>query len=706
MDSLPIEILENILNCLPQRYAVTIGSTVCKTWHRIISLPSFYSTLHIYSEQQLKTCIRIAKEKKTLINIQHLIFYFPCILKKEQVINLIFSFPTITSICGLIGEKNYTLKETESDYPPLEQLAHFSYWYINKQWMATLLKNQKRIHSLDFLLSRPCFYTSRQHILPPPPIHIKPIQRQKYIIPRSFNNNATTTTTTNNNNNSNNDTNSTNRLNIMQLVLPTLTYLINLDISMSLTDNKFYFIDESTFESIHNSCPQIESLKFDSFKMVLSEKYLLDSQQQLLIQPAFNLKKLDICGLFIDPKCYTYFSIKYPHLESLAIKLLYTYIEKETYLNFQQAVYNMLLQFTLLRYITVSLPTNIPNRPNQPNVIMVNHWPWDDFLIWLKQHPQQLTHLEYPLEFYFKNKHDNFNNNNNIMMKDIDSTFLNQHSFLNHLTSLSLNLHAAIALVSTYLLQNKNHSNPTSFTVSTLLKKLEINGSSYSSQYLYISDWLVVFPNVTSLTLRNIPRIQDTYNDDYYYDNDDGEEEEMDSHYLQEHLMQAHNKSHKLIQNSYPQQQLNGTWKKHHHDFYKLKYLEISKSNLYFKEGLNDFLKKCQKLKSLDLTNIKYAISSLSSLKSITTTSSSMKDVYIDSSHLYLEYLSINNLYIIPWYPNYSSYDMSFVNKLIIHETLSDQRRIINEESKIIISNPRSTLSFKCKYIDGLVFNI
>ncbi|KAI9302870.1 hypothetical protein BJ944DRAFT_269278 [Cunninghamella echinulata] len=712
MDSLPNEVLANILRRLSQRYAVTVGSTVCKAWHEIISQPFFYTTLHIYSEQQLKACIRIAKEGTTLIDKQHLIFYFPCILKKEEIIDLIFAFPAITSTNGLIGESNYILKEANSSYPPLEQLTHFSFWYVNKQWMNTLLMNQDIIHSLDFLLSRSHSYTSQQ---PPPPIHLKPIQPQRHSIPHSFNNDTTTTitttTATNNNNNNddanrNNGTNRTNRLNIVQLVLPNLTNLTNLNISMRLPENRSYYIDESTFESIHKSCPQLKSLNIDNIKMVLSKDYLLDSQQQSLIQPAFYLKKLNIYGLITDPKCYTYFSLKYPRLEFFIIKLIYSYATKEVHLKFQQAIYNMLLQFPLLRAIAVTLPTSISRTLNQPNAVLGNHWPWDDFLVWLKQNPQQLTHLEYPLEYYFNLNHDDANNNNNIMLDGIGTMFVNQHSFINHLTSLSLTLHAGLALVSIYLSQNKNRTNSTSFVVSTLLEEIEIRGSSQHSQCLYISDWLVVFPNMTYLRLCNIPRIQDTYNDDDSFDSGDNAKGEMGSHFLRGHQIRRQNKFHKLIQNPDSQQQLNGTWKKYHHDYYKLECLEIIKSDLYFKEELSGFLKKCQKLKKLELTNIKYAISSISSLKSITTAvSNSMKDIYIDSSHLYLEYLAINNLYIIPWYPNRSSSDMFFVNKLIIHEILSDQQRIINEKGKIVINNPRSTLSFKCKYIDGLVFN-
>ncbi|CAO3621428.1 unnamed protein product [Cunninghamella echinulata] len=140
---------------------IAICSTVCKSWYQLISQPLTCPTINIYSKQQLKRCIQMAKEKtinnKPIGNyIQHLIFHFYCELDKEGLFEIAKTVLNVCSIKGSMYVKETFYYVAESiDFPQLQQLTHFEQWYkaFNKTWMTTLINNDK-IESVDIMMDK------------------------------------------------------------------------------------------------------------------------------------------------------------------------------------------------------------------------------------------------------------------------------------------------------------------------------------------------------------------------------------------------------------------------------------------------------------------------------------------------------------------------------------------------------------------------
>ncbi|CAO3633482.1 unnamed protein product [Cunninghamella echinulata] len=661
MDILPIEVLENIFGRLSQKFAASVASIVCKKWNQIILQSSFYTSIRILTEQQLIKFIQMANEKT--INNQPIGYYVQQLkldhhinIKEDTLIKLMKVFPNIHFISGL----SYQSYKSDSIYPHLNQLTHFSCWYKNKQWTDHLIYNKEIVKSLDININKDMFRFNSQYN---PHIHFNLIDNKNLKI--NWN------------------------LPVRLLVLPTFINLIKLNINLyrlgSLYpldpfDNDFesinsFGIDERTFESIHSSCPQLTVLTISDIIMVISKEF----HDQSFI-PAHQLKELHLHGTFIDPSCYTYFLKKYSHLDSFFINVeLQPLINDNDNRSFQLAITRMLFQFTALKSVSIGIYVPPGENSCESLVKFKKYWPHDEFLMWLKQHSEQITHIEYPCDFTSND--------------GINIELLQQPTFLTYLTSLSLYLDSAVHLVSTYILQNMDHS----IIISTFLKTLTIyQRLSYKLKNFYIYDFLTVFPNLESLQLHSIRFMYDELGD--MFQSDDRWE---------------CTKLHHMIQRQLSDTDTTVLNNKNENDTCKLKHLKIVECDLFFGYGLNDFFKKCYQLKSLDLLNIKYVISTsdttscahyvpptLSFLHRICS-----EELYFDLSHLYFERILISKFYCTPWV-NCDKEHLYLVNKLIINETLPGRELILNEN----INNQSpyqctGLLLLKCKYIDELIFN-
>ncbi|CAO3633490.1 unnamed protein product [Cunninghamella echinulata] len=660
MDILPIEVLENIFGRLSQKFAASVASIVCKKWNQIILQSSFYTSIRILTEQQLIKFIQMANEKT--INNQPIGYYVQQLkldhhinIKEDTLIKLMKVFPNIHFISGL----SYQSYKSDSIYPHLNQLTHFSCWYKNKQWTDHLIYNKEIVKSLDIKINKDMFPFNSQNA---PPIHFNLIDNKNLEINWD--------------------------LPIQLLVLPTFINLIKLDINLynfvfslsldPLDEHDFesinsFGIDERTFESIHSSCPQLTTLTLSNIKMTISKEF----HDQSFI-PAHQLKELHLRGTFIDPSCYTYFLKKYSHLDSFFINMeLQSLINYNDNRSFQLAIARMLFQFSALRGIHIDF--YVPyDKYTQGLKKFKNYWPHDEFLMWLKQHSEQITHIKYPCDFTSND--------------GINIELLQQPTFLTYLTSLSLYLDNAVHLVSTYILQNMDHS----IIISAFLKELILRKhTSRAVKNVYIYDFLTVFPNLESLQLHSIGYIYDELGDMFQ---SGGRWECTKLH----HMIRRLSDTDTTILNN-----------KNENDTCKLKHLKIVECVLFFGYGLNDFFKKCYQLKSLDLLNIKYVISTSDTTScthhvppspSFLPRVCSLAELYFDLSHLYFDRILISKFYCTSWKKKDKKHRY-LVNKLIINETLPCRELILNENIYSQFTDQRSCLSLKCKYVDELIFN-
>ncbi|CAO3611579.1 unnamed protein product [Cunninghamella blakesleeana] len=702
MEDLPNEILQSIFSQLSQKYITTQCSIVCKKWNKLVFQPSFYSTIHIYSTHQLKKFTQVATTK--IINkryighyVKGLNFHFMGsllnMLKHEEGLKHFATvFPNLQTIYGLL---NNDVDKDASIYLYLKQINNFLYCYPFQPWITIFNDKKDILKSLEINITQQLFHLNSQSD------NIIHLQLTNDTMKKNGVVNAITEED----------------IPTKILILPTLINLTKLKIDFCTHANRLLFcfhnIDERTMENIHQSCPKLESLTLNDFIMSISDQYYYyNNSNNKRILPAICLKHININGDLTDPLCYTYLSIKYTHLESLSL-----YISENTSITngnsshfekFSQSIYQMINGFSLLKSINCQTFHHIGPNSYQNNIRNGSYiyWPHLLFIDWLNQNPNQLIHLNYPFDL-------TENDFSATTTHNINKQLQYQHTYLNYLTSLSLRTDNAIHLVLNYLLQNIGNSSLP--IVSTNLKELTIS-SSYSisnNNGLFIYDWLTIFPNLISFKLNHML---------YIYDDDDESNinNDKNNHFKDiNHDNQESVALHQLIKQQY------NTLNRKKNAFYKLGNLEISESHIYFNnnDGFDFFLRNCQQLKGLVLKNNKIYISaenktsasvatlplslssSLSKEKSLTS-----NQFHFDLSNLYLELLYIKNLLLIL---GNNFVDKNYVNKLIIYESVSDNKRIIEGSNDFYTietikngSPYRSCALFlECKFNDGLVFN-
>ncbi|KAI9302581.1 hypothetical protein BJ944DRAFT_269735 [Cunninghamella echinulata] len=144
---------------------------------------------------------------------------------------------------------------------------------------------------------------------------------------------------------------------------------------------------------------------------------------------------------------------------------------------------------------------------------------------------------------------------------------------------------------------------------------------------------------------------------------------------------------------------------------YKLKYLTLQQCTLSIKNGLNVILNKCPHLKRLVLDRVLHSFLESGPMHNINDdiTSSALlpkKEITFDLSQYQLELLVIKQLSFFSW-GKYIFDDGYIVNKLLIYETIPDNKRTITRSGNVARRfKGEYTLSLKCKYIDELVFSI
>ncbi|CAO3647995.1 unnamed protein product [Cunninghamella blakesleeana] len=592
------------------------------------------------SEKQLYRILQLVVDKKIINNkpidyyIKRLIFHYKYSLRFKDI-NTLSPFSSLHHIEGLIDHYVPTFTN-KPIYLQLQQPIKFSYIPDDEQWIEKYNNVKNRLTSLNIHLSDETFdkiKCQKQKQQQLDIFYIRPDEQS------SINSNSP----------------------VYILVLPTLslTNLIELKIEFlgDLLQTGFYpsayTIDERTFENIHLSCPLLESLSIEHVILNTSNKYN-------------EINK----------------TTKHSRLESLSLHLDYYYVTKENMELYQNSALNMLVQLTLLKKIYYT------------GCHCVKFWPYYEFFQWLNLESNQLTHFGYnfPLtEYKCKELSKTYDTNLNYFDEIAALPIHCQFNYLNHVTSLSLVLDGATDLVFTFLLKNKNTT-----IVSTILEELNIEKSiNCKTKYMYIYDWLDVFPNMSLFKVNGNSSVKDL---DILDNNDITNKYNKNSPRIikDENENNTYDELHQLIKKRKQQyhQQEYGTLNKMNDDDrnsnfsnYKLKSLKLTSIRIWFEAGFDILLKECHQLKILQLDQIAFI-----SLKN------HLNGIYFDLSHLYLELLEIRKLVFIPM----NNLEKSEFTKYFIHESLIGTSRLIGTDGEYISVN-QYCFNLKCKFINGII---
>ncbi|CAO3648042.1 unnamed protein product [Cunninghamella blakesleeana] len=665
---LPNEILVNILNRLTQRFLFLICSIVCKKWNLIINQPPFYTTIHIRSEVQWKKVIKDIKEKNDINNndkhfshyVQNLIFHYKPISSKQLEIS---TFPSLQSISGLCHSP-FLAEDFSKLYLEIKQPTDYYYWAKSKEWIENFNHVKYHIKTLTiyyavFLCNQPY---SQEGQKPLETIYLKPTKNESKSIRFGINSNIPH----------------------KMLVLPTtsLTNLVklNLELSFCTTPPKF-FINEYTFENIHQSCPLLESLSIDYMFMDLSDELDVISNNSNII-PAQHLKSIYFKNChFNHSYCFNYFCIKYPHLETLSIDLMLQNMSFEEKMRYQKRFLNILRHFPTLKtlyYIFWLEYTEIN--------------PYYSFFKSLNKYLKKLTNLEYsfPLTPYGRKKLYTVKMDSvytNVSIDDRTSLLHKQHlnfNILNQLTHLSAGISDLLNLASKLLLKSLK-----TIVLSTTLQELKMRDTDKSfhihelEKLIYIYDWIDMFPNLLLLDIVNCAHIVDD-NSAFFKENYKDFDIRRSSHTISNDIHVTIN-TLKCCNNKLNKLENDKT-------IYKLQKLKIYGGCLWFKNGFNDFLKKCHHLQKLNLKGITF----------ITIATDPFHELCLDLSHLYLESLNIfGNFYSSPMdYANKKSIDIYNLYESTTGSKPEIKHHINNKHDMDSNYQPFS-LSLKCKFIES-----
>ncbi|CAO3647987.1 unnamed protein product [Cunninghamella blakesleeana] len=686
MDQLPNEIISSLLTYLSQQCTFAICTTVCKQWYKVINQPYFYSTIHIYSKHQFEKFNELPKKNKKINNkpinyyVNRFIFHYKCNL--NIIVNL-SAFPNLQHIDGL-GNDLQAAFTYNPLYFQLKNTTNFFYLHNEKGWILKFNHIKHHLKSLNIFMTLDVLGIDTEQQLESSLdiIYMKSIRN---VTEMNFNGLDII-------------------IPVKMLILPTISLanLIKLKIhfvcyttTISYRERS-YNIDEHTFENIHQSCPLLESLLLEDFYMDVSDEYHHNHEKKKIL-PTYHLKDLNIIQSVLNhPSCIHYFITKYPYLESLSLDLIFKRMASEKKIQFQQSFSNLLLQFPFLNRFSYK------HKGRYFNV-----WSHDDFMEWLNKYPNQLIELDYrfPLINDFKKNDDGTEINNNDVIQKLTIQQqqyhhyhhqLEKHSFLflNHLTSLSLFINDAMDLVFTFLL-SLSDTNST-IIVSSTLEKLKLKKRDDNSiEYIYIYDWLDMFPNLLSFDTDCNVNIRDSSN---FYNGLDTKND-MTCHLL-----------HQLIIERKQQNQQHDNLNKKNNDSpfscsspstttttititnatYRLHYLKIastSSSKIWFENGFDELLNKCQQLKQLVLSNIIF----------IVPNDDSINEIHFDLSFLHLELLKMNKIYCTTFQPS----TLIPITQFNIHDILMDCKRVFKKDD----CDKYFNLNIKCKYIDGFSYN-
>ncbi|KAI9305968.1 hypothetical protein BJ944DRAFT_229911 [Cunninghamella echinulata] len=708
MNTLPSEILLNVLYRLSSQRDIANCLGVCQKWQSLLCAPLIYSTIELNSSSQATKFFHFAKTK--IINGTPVGHFVHCLklhtnnIPKEILDTLSDTLPNIQKVIELTKDR-YQRVQLQKKLNTAA-LTHFYDWNTrhDSQWMQYIDHN--KVVLLQFTVNENSVLSTNQ-LSPSLPLSHRqfglrqdangkriPLRKRGVPPPPTL---------------------------LIEggfihhygkvLVLPYLSRLTALSIifkSLQRWDTIDYDIDERTLESIHQSCPSLESLQLVYLEMNISDAFetsLIPSfspSSSSGIQPMTSLKTLDIYGNLYDARCCYYLSLKFPQLEEFILNLKFPdansrkvkqHHQDGFYDLFYISIHNMMTSFKHLKklefdtkaflmpfeysYFTPSVSTFLTN----------NGWTHPDVISWLLSSPinfsTNITHLNFPLNMminkneYKINKITEHNFYSDIINNDYMNHslfYINLNCYLNDLTSLSINMDLCTNEIYNFLTQNGKKPIVSSILVELKMvykmhfleldydqndKKTELR----TKDDLYIYDWLTMFPRLKVFNLRSSLLIKDGAKS---YDKKDNES-------LSDMQRQQDN-IHYTTQ-SYPLQEL-----------------IIHGGGVYFKNGFSAFCRSCPRLKRIDLNNIYYALPHWGEQDILQLTHTNQNngeikqekelnvDMLFNLSHLRLDYLSLCKIRYISWI-QFDCTKQPIVTTLILSETACNSNK--NKEKTI-----------------------
>ncbi|CAO3619696.1 unnamed protein product [Cunninghamella blakesleeana] len=735
MNHLPNEICILIFQQLTQRN-VFYCSTVCKRWYKLICQPTFYQTINIYSYQQwiqflhTSETFHLYQDKPLKHYVYHFCFHIDVRLFLSFIISNMKLYSNLQSIHIIKKSNHHSIQQQQIQKSfhkynksiLLNQLTHIPIWY-KQQFNNTNHKN-RRIISLDYdvLSSPPSSLKNNIDSI----IYLNSIGPEKSINDHPYYSYLNKMLWMNRRHHHqqlhlhHHDILSRyqNKTLIFSKVF-TYHNLVKLSIhfqgslapsSTNIIDSlNLYDLDERIFESIHQQCPQLEKLCLFHFYMNISEDYINDNKKMMIMAPSpcSSLKKLYINGILIHPSCFRYLSQKYPRLISFQFILHWNPLYINFNSTYSMALYQMIIQYLLLKELSITIINENDKKEGLSTF---------ELLDWLNDHPQQLSHLSYyntllPLTSTSSTTSSTTTiiNNNKNNLNIMKQPKIGKGSFLNYLVYLALDYYDFIDTVINYLLIH-----PNSCIVSSSIKNIKIYTHPFQKKkkkdhpisYLYINDWLDMFPNAHTLTLNNI-----NYLIDYLpIENNDNS------------LSSSSSSLYKLIKQRKKEQE-QPSFKKTT-SFYKLKKLEVYNSAIQFKHGWNSFFKKFNRLNEIILDTIYYhcfkkeniptlnkspspsillpldqAVSELDLDLPFTLDRFSMIDFYVISPSTFFSFLKYDQ----------SGTKSSLINTIKVKESLSQKNYTIHAQDsftgrQLYTYFHYCTLNLSCQYVDEFSF--
>ncbi|CAO3641008.1 unnamed protein product [Cunninghamella echinulata] len=701
MNSLPSEILQNILTYLSSQRDISNYLRVCKRWQSVLNAPIIYSTIELTSSSQVTKFFHFAKTKTIDgLPVGHFVYCLKLHTSNlpKEIINIIPNIlPNIKQVIDLTKDKALTQNKIRRiQLQPkfnAAALTHFYYWNTirDTNWMHRI--NINKVIFLQFGVHEKLLSLTTNHHPPHQRFGLCQDTNIKRSVLREHDMRDYGLI-------AEEDGFLHNYSKVLELpYLSNLTTLGIIFVEFGQWNTINYDLDERTLESIHISCPLLESLQLLNFQMNLSDTFelSLSSSSDTQFMPS-SLKTLEIDGNIYDARCYYYLSIKYPQLEQLKLTLDWPDRLSLPHVNgmyepFYISLHNMMTSYQHLKQLVffpkakVGYIDPIYNEPRlfdcnsfvpSLNTLLTSHsWTHPHIISWLLLSPinywENITHLDYPLDMMMEidlhkikkiTEHNFYSDSNNSDNNDSDTNdldhdhkvdndkgighslfYFNLHNHLNGLASLSLTVDTNMThLLLYYLLQDGNIS-----IASSTLKDLKINHKTGNISFVndlennemvseddfYIYDWLAVFPRLKIFTLNSGVLIKDGTRSN---------EKKNDKFNLdtQKQKQKQENNDHPITR-SYP-----------------LEELIIDGGALYFKNGFTTFCQSCPHLKRIDLKNIYYALPHWKDqdLLQLTYTNQTKEqkekelamDMTFDLSHLRLDYLSLDRIRYLPWF--------------------------------------------------------
>ncbi|KAI9306371.1 hypothetical protein BJ944DRAFT_263663 [Cunninghamella echinulata] len=378
-----------------------------------------------------------------------------------------------------------------------------------------------------------------------------------------------------------------------------------------------------------DACPNMVILKLRYLTFNFSNNHDQHQLSTTLFQPLNSLQHLylDHCT-FLNPQCYSFFSsCKFPHLKTLDAHMIWQPFininHPDTTVKYKHSIYHMITSFRLLSHLNLHYQLKKEDHYQMDSfhfnqLMLPNH----ELLEWLSANPKQLTFFGYDYDLLTTTNNYNYNNNNsNNIREPYLSYYYNnnpwQQSYLNHLTTLYFKN------ISTFLLNIETAAT----VLSTSLRTFIISGDKKIIPSCSIYYWLNAFPYLQKLKISRMKIIGSS--------------------------------SSTLYAPSYHRNSSsNGTY--YHH----LRGLVLKKSELRLENegGLEGLLKRCLKVNTIELNQLKIATPSLWYQKG---NYKSSIPFFIDASHLRLDHLVLMNITFYPLLTSSLSSSSSVANPFL-----------------------------------------